>query len=151
MKTVAKNRKARRNYDFEETYEAGLSLKGTEVKSLRDGRCDLTDGYVSFHDEELYLIGARIEPYQNATSNHEPDRRRKLLMHKSEIESLIGKVSREGYSLIPLRIYFNDRGIAKAEIGLGEGLAEHDKREKIKKREQDRRIEREHGADRYRG
>lgn len=150
MKTVAKNRKARRNYDIEETYEAGLTLEGTEVKSLRERRCDLTDGYVTFHDDELYLIGARIEPYQPALDNHEPDRRRKLLMHRSEIESLIGKISREGYSLIPLRIYFNDRGIAKAEIGLGKGLAEHDKREKIKKREQKRRIEKEHPG-KYRG
>lgn len=151
MKTVSKNRKAFRNYDFDEEYEAGVKLQGTEVKALREGKCDLTDGYVTHHDDELYLIGAHIGPYSNAAGQqHEPDRRRKLLMKRSEIDSLIGKVSREGYSLIPIAIYFNNHGIAKVKIGLGRGLSEHDKREKIKEKEKKKEIEDQYPG-RYKG
>jgi SsrA-binding protein len=141
-KTIAKNKQAFRNYDFEEFYEAGIVLKGTEVKALRNNRAHLKEAYAMNRGGEFYLVGAYIGPYKNAPPNqqHETERPRKLLLHRSEIESLIGKISREGYTLVPLQIYFNDRSIAKVQLGLGKGLKKHDKREKIKEREQKRRL-----------
>lgn len=145
-KTITKNRRAFRNYDFEEFYEAGIELEGTEVKALRENRAHLKDSYAIPQDGELYLIGAYIGPYENAPSErqHDPERKRKLLMKKSEIKKLIGLLSRKGYSLVPTQIYFNKRGWAKLEMGLGKGLQKHDKREKLKKRHQERRIKQQY-------
>lgn len=141
-KTIAKNKRAYRNYDFEEFYEAGIVLKGTEVKALRDNRAHLKEAYAMNRGGEFYLVGAYIGPYQNAppSQQHDTDRPRKLLLRKSQIKSLIGKISREGYTLVPLQIYFNKRNIAKVQVGLGKGLKKHDKREKIKEREEKRRL-----------
>ncbi len=141
-KTITKNKRAFRNYDFEEFYEAGIKLKGTEVKALRNNRAHLKEAYAMNRGDEFYLVGAYIGPYKNAPPNqqHDPERSRKLLLHESEIKSLIGKISREGYTLVPLQVYFNDRSIAKVQLGLGKGLKKHDKREKIKEREEKRRL-----------
>ena len=139
---VATNRKARRNYDIEETYEAGIVLTGTEVKSLRAGRCSIKDGYAKIDEGEAYLLNVHIAQYkQGNRENHDPTRRRKLLLKKSEIKRLIGKISQKGYSLVPLKIYFKN-GYAKVELGLGKGRKEHDKRKKIKERDEKRRVER---------
>ncbi|MGM0380569.1 MAG: SsrA-binding protein SmpB [bacterium] len=147
-KTVTKNRKAFHDYDFEEFYEAGLQLEGTEVKALREGRAHLKDSYVIVRGEELFLIGAYIGPYGNAPSDrqHNPERTRKLLLKKREIKELIGKLSRQGYSLIPVQIYFNNRGWAKAQLGLGKGLKKHDKRRKKKERDVKRRLQQNYDA-----
>lgn len=141
-KTVTRDRKAFRNYDFEEFYEAGIVLEGTEVKAMREGRCHLKDAYVVDRGGEMYLVGAYIGPYGNAPEDqqHDPERPRKLLLKRREIEGLIGKRSRRGYSLVPTQIYFNDRGLAKVQVGLGKGLEKHDKRRKIKEREEKRRL-----------
>ncbi|MFB6344977.1 MAG: SsrA-binding protein SmpB [bacterium] len=141
-KTIAKNKRAYRNYDFEEFYEAGIVLDGTEVKALRDGRGHLKEAYAMNRGGEIYLVGAHIGPYSNAPENqqHETDRPRKLLLKRREINTLIGKISREGYSLVPTQMYFNKRGLVKVQVGLGKGLKKHDKREKIKEREEKRRL-----------
>lgn len=147
-KTVTKNRKAFHDYEFEEFYEAGLQLRGTEVKALREGRAQLKDSYVIVRAEELYLVGAHIGPYKNAPAErqHKPERTRKLLLKKKEIKELIGKLSREGYSLVPVQIYFNRRGWAKAQLGLGKGLKKHDKRRKKKERDVERRLRKNYDA-----
>jgi SsrA-binding protein len=144
--TVTKNKRAFRNYDFEEFYEAGIKLKGTEVKALRNNRAHLKEAYAMNRGGEFYLVGAYIGPYKNAPPNqqHDTERSRKLLLHRSEIETLIGKISREGYTLVPLQIYFNDRSIAKVQLGLGKGLKKHDKREKIKEQEEKRRLRKQY-------
>lgn len=144
--TIAKNKRAYRNYDFEDFYEAGIVLKGSEVKALRDNRAHLKEAYAMDRGGEFYLVGAYIGPYENAPpqQQHETDRPRKLLLRRSQIEGLIGKISREGYTLVPLQLYFNKRGIAKVQLGLGKGLKEHDKREKIKEREEKRRLREEY-------
>lgn len=146
-KTITKNRKAYHDFDFDEFYEAGVVLEGTEVKALREGRGNLKDSYAVPKDGELWLIGAYIGPYSNSPSDrqHDPERSRKLLMKKSEIKSLIGALSRKGYSLVPTQMYFNKRGWVKVQLGLGKGLSKPDKREKIKKREQERRIQQKYG------
>lgn len=145
-KTIAKNRRAFRDYEFEEFYEAGIELEGTEVKALRNGRAHLKDAYAIPQHEEVFLLNAYIGPYGNAPadSQHDPERKRKLLLKKREIETIIGHLSRKGYSLIPTQIYFNDRGWAKLELGLGKGLKKHDKREKIKERETERRLQKQY-------
>ena len=147
-KTIARNRKAFHNYDFEEFYEAGLALVGTEVKALREGRAHLKDSYAVVADGGLELLGAYIGPYGNAPVNqqHDTERTRKLLLKKREIKELIGKLSREGYSLIPVQIYFNNRGWAKVQLGLGKGLKKHDKRRKIKERDEKRRLRQQYNA-----
>ncbi|MFP4687074.1 MAG: SsrA-binding protein SmpB [bacterium] len=147
-KTVTKNRKAFHNYDFEEFYEAGLALEGTEVKALREGKAHLKDSYAVVSGGELELLGAYIGHYGNAPANqqHDPERTRKLLLKKREIKELIGKLSREGYTLVPTQIYFNNRGWAKVQLGLGKGLKKYDKREKKKKREQERRLRQQYSA-----
>ncbi len=141
-KTVTKNRKAFHNYDFEEFYEAGLVLEGTEVKALREGKAHLKDAYAVVSGDQLELLGAYIGYYGNAPAKqqHDPERTRKLLLKKREMKELIGKLSRQGYTLIPTQIYFNDRGWAKVQLGLGKGLKKYDKREKTKKRDQERRL-----------
>jgi SsrA-binding protein len=139
VKVVTANKKARADYFIEDTFEAGMSLMGTEVKSLREGRANLKDSYAREKDGRIVLVGAHISPYPFGNRvNHEPERERQLLLHKQEIV----KTRERGYTLVPLAIYFKN-GRAKLEIGLGKGKAQYDKRETIKKREQDREMARE--------
>jgi SsrA-binding protein len=148
-KLVAENRKARFNYDIEERLEAGIALKGSEVKSLRAGRANIAESYASEEGGELYLINAHIAEYAGAARDgHAPTRPRKLLLHAREIARLIGGIHRQGMTLVPLKLYFNARGIAKVELGLAKGKKLHDKRETEKKRDwerQKRRLMREKG------
>jgi len=138
-KIVAENRKARFNYEIVDTFEAGLVLKGTEVKSLREGKANIAESYASDEDGEIWLINSYLPEYLQANRfNHEPRRRRKLLMTKREINRLRAAVNREGMTLIPLKIYFNDRGRAKMELALGKGKKLHDKRETSKERDWNR-------------
>jgi SsrA-binding protein len=139
---VATNRKAYHDYFVEETVEAGISLQGTEVKSLRLGLANLTDSYAIVRNEEMYLFNANISPYTHGNiANHEPLRTRKLLLHKEEIRKITWKVSQKGFTLIPLKIYFV-RGKAKVLIGLAKGKKTYDKRETIKAKESKREVER---------
>ena len=139
-KLVAENRKARFNYAIEDTLEAGLVLTGSEVKSLRAGKANIADAYAS--DEggsALYLINAHIAEYaQSGRANHEPTRPRKLLLHKRELGRLSGAIQRQGMTVVPLKLYFNQRGLAKVLLGLAKGKKLHDKRETEKKRDWDR-------------
>jgi SsrA-binding protein len=140
---IADNKKAAYNYFFEEKYEAGMVLQGWEVKAIREGKVQLTDGYVVIRDGELYLIGCQINPLKTASTHISPDsvRTRKLLMHKDEIKRLIGKVEQKGYTLVPLNLHWKT-GRVKCEIALARGKAEHDKRDTIKEREGKREVER---------
>jgi len=141
MQIVCQNRKAYHDYSIEETVEAGMSLLGTEVKSLREGRANLKDSYVLIKDLEAFLFNCHISPYSHGNiMNHDPLRTRKLLMHKKEIMRLQGKIAQKGYTLIPLKIYFKD-GRAKVEVGLAKGKREYEKRESVKEREANREIE----------
>jgi len=146
---VAQNRRARHDYIIEDTIEAGLVLTGTEVKSLRAGRCSINEAYAQDQGGELYLLNAHIAPYEPASRfNHDPLRPRKLLLHRREIERLGGLTRRGGYTLVPLAIYFNPRGIAKVELGLARGKRKVDKRESEKARDWQRqkaRLMRERG------
>ena len=148
-RTVADNRKARFHYEIVETYEAGIALTGTEVKSLRQGKATIGEAYARPSGEELFLFNAYIPEYLQANRfNHETRRPRRLLLHKRQIDKLIGATQREGFTVIPLKIYFNDRGRAKVELGLGRGKKLHDKRETEKKRDWNReraRLMREKG------
>jgi len=138
---VARNRRARRDYAVEETYEAGISLRGSEVKSLRAHRASLDESYARVKDGEVWLLGVHIAPYgPSGGTGHDPERPRRLLLHKREIARLIGKVGRAGYTLVPLSVYFNDRGYAKVEIGLARGQTKVDKRRKIIAEEEERRA-----------
>jgi SsrA-binding protein len=138
-KIVAENRKARYNFAIEDTFEAGLMLTGTEVKSLRNGKATIAESYVSFEDDELWLINCHVPEYLQANRfNHEPRRRRKLLMSKREIIRLSQAIARDGMTVVPLKLYFNDRGMAKLEIALAKGKKNHDKRETEKKRDWNR-------------
>jgi SsrA-binding protein len=133
---VAQNRRARRDYIIEETLEAGIILQGTEVKSLRAGKASLGEAYAGPKDGDIYLINCTIQEYPNAGKfNHEPRRPKKLLLHRRERDRLLGAVKREGVTLVPLKIYFNRRGIAKLEIGLAKGRKQHDKRQLEKSRD----------------
>jgi SsrA-binding protein len=150
IKVVADNRKARFNYEIGEVFEAGIMLTGTEVKSLRSGKATIAESYADAREGEIWLINSNIPEYLQATSrfNHAPKRRRKLLLHKSQVNKLAGAVEREGMTLVPLRLYFNERGRAKIEIALGRGKKLHDKRETLKKRSWERergRLMREKG------
>lgn len=139
---VATNRKAYHDYFIEETVEAGISLQGTEVKSLRQGLANLTDSYAVVRNNEIFLFNATISPYPFGNiMNHEPLRTRKLLFHKEEIRKLTGKITQKGFTLIPLKIYFI-RGKAKVLIGLAKGKKAYDKRETIKEKESKREVER---------
>jgi SsrA-binding protein len=145
-KVIATNRKAFHNFSILETYEAGLVLKGTEVKSLREGQVNFKDCYATIDDGEAWLVGCHISPYHHGSdANHEPDRRRKLLLHKREISRLLGKVAERGLTLVPLRLYFKG-GRAKIELGLARGKKLHDKRASIRERESRREIEKESRA-----
>lgn len=138
---VARNRRARRDYKIEETYEAGLVLKGSEVKSIRAGRVSLDEAYAKVEGGEVWLYGMHIAPYEQAGHfGHDPDRPKKLLLKKREIARLIGKVGRAGYTLVPLSLYFNERGFAKVELALAKGLSKADKRRKLIEEEQERRA-----------
>jgi SsrA-binding protein len=135
-KIAAQNRRARYDYAISETVEAGLVLTGSEVKSLRAGKGNINEAYAGSREGELYLLNAHISEYTQARDGgHEPLRPRKLLLKKREVAKLLGAVQREGMTLVPLKIYFNDRGIAKAELGLGKGRKAHDRREHIKERD----------------
>lgn len=145
MKLICTNRKARRDYQILETMEAGLVLVGTEVKSLRDGHAHLKDSFAGIDDGELYLYNAHINPYRMGNRfNHEPTRTRKLLMHEREIRRLIGKIQEKGFTLIPLRLYFNEAGKVKVELGLAKGKRAFDKRRDIAER--DAKLEMERAA-----
>ena len=142
MPDIATNRQARHRYNLLDKWEAGLVLTGTEVKSLREGKAQIKDGYASVRDGEVWLHNVHIPPYAPASrENHEPERSRKLLMHRREIEKLIGKTKEKGLTLVPTRIYFSGRH-AKVEIALGRGKDAKDKRHAIKDREMKREIER---------
>jgi SsrA-binding protein len=141
-KTIAQNRRARFDYHIEETYEAGLVLTGTEVKSLRAGQASIVDGYALVRDDEVWLMGVHIPEYTQGTwTNHEPRRQRKLLLHRREIARLIGKTQEKGLTLVPLSLYFKD-GRAKIEIALARGKRAYDKRQDIAKREAGREMDR---------
>ena len=133
---VAQNRKARHNYFIEETFEAGLALTGTEVKSLRGGRSTIAESYVTEEGGEAWLVNANIPEYASGNRfNHEPRRPRKLLLHRKQINKLMGAVDRDGMTLIPLKLYFNERGRAKLLLAVAKGKKLHDKRETEKKRD----------------
>ena len=140
---IADNKKAAYNYFFEERLEAGIVLQGWEVKALREGKVQLTDGYVVIRNGELFLIGCQINPLKTASTHVNPEaaRTKKLLLHKEQIKHLIGKVEQKGYTLVPINLHWKD-GRAKCEIALAKGKAEHDKRNTIKDREGKREVER---------
>jgi SsrA-binding protein len=141
MKVVCTNRKAYHDYHIEDTLEAGIALLGTEVKSLREGRANLRDSYAVMRGEEVFLVNCHISPYSHGNiANHDPLRDRKLLLHRSEIERLAGKVAQKGYSLIPLKIYLKGPRF-KVELGLARGKRFFEKREAIKEREAKKEIE----------
>jgi SsrA-binding protein len=148
-KLVAENRKARFNYEIGDTFEAGIALTGSEVKSLRSGKANIGDSYASDEGGELYLLDVHIAEYSQAgRANHEPTRPRKLLLHRKEIGKLAGAIQREGMTVVPLKLYFNQRGIAKVLLGLAKGKKLHDKRDTEKRRDWDRqkgRLMREKG------
>ena len=148
-RVVADNRSARHHYEITDTVEAGISLVGTEVKSLRQGKATIGEAYAGPSGEEFFLFNAYIPEYLQANRfNHETKRPRRLLLHKRQIDKLIGATQREGFTVVPLKMYFNDRGRAKVELGLGRGKKLHDKRETEKRRDWDReraRVMREKG------
>ena len=142
MKLVANNKKARHDFFIEETYEAGISLTGTEIKSVRQGKVSIKESYAKIENEEIILYGMNISPYEQGNRfNAEPVRPRKLLMHKREIRKLIGYTTLKGLTLVPLKMYINGRGLAKVEIAVARGKKEYDKRHDIAKRDADRRMQ----------
>ena len=142
--SVTVNKKAYRNFELIEKFEAGLVLLGTEVKSLRNGQADLSGSYARIENEQCWLVGASIAEYEQAsTANHTPARKRKLLLHKQEIRKITTKLEQRGFTLVPLRIYFNQRGIAKIELALARGKRQYDKRKTIAERQQKRDVDRE--------
>lgn len=141
-KVVASNRRARHEYFLLETFETGIALKGTEVKSLRQGKASLQESYATIKNGEVWLVDMHVSPYERgAIDAHEPTRIRRLLLHKKEIRRLVGKLTEKGITLIPLRVYFKN-GIAKVELALARGKRAYDKREAIKQREAQREMER---------
>jgi SsrA-binding protein len=150
-RAVATNRRARYDFDLLETFEAGIVLTGPEVKSLRSGRASLSEAFARVRDEEVWLEGLHIPPYEAAnTPGYQPTRPRKLLLHKDQIARLIGKTAEQGLTLVPVKMYFT-RGLAKVEVGLGKGKKRYDKRRAIADREQRREAERALGARRREG
>jgi SsrA-binding protein len=137
--SIAENRKALFNYFIEERFEAGIVLDGWEVKAIREGQVQLTDGYVVIKDGELFLIGLRINALRSASTHvqPDPDRTKKLLMHRNQIRRLVGKTEQKGYTIVPLNLHYN-KGLVKVEVALAKGKAEHDKRNTVKEREWDR-------------
>jgi SsrA-binding protein len=142
VKVIATNRKARHDYLIEESFEAGMVLTGSEIKSIRAGQVNLRDSYATIRDGELWLLNAHITPYQQASyQNHEPRRDRKLLAHRREINRLTGKLQEKGLTLVPLRLYLKDSR-AKVELGLGKGKKSYDKRQALRERDDQRQIDR---------
>ena len=142
--TMALNRKARHNYTITDTFEAGLALTGTEIKSIRAGKANLSDAYARVERGEAWLIGLHIAPFEQGNRyNHEPRRDRKLLLHRSEIDELMGRAAAKGLTVVPLRLYISDRGRAKVELGLAKGKQLHDRRRDIADRQARRDVERE--------
>ena len=141
-KVVAQNKKARHDYEIEETYEAGIVLTGTEIKSIRAGKVNLKDSYARIKDGEVFLLNMHISPYEQGNRfNHDPVRTRKMLLHKKEINKLIGLTKEKGYTLVPLKLYLKN-GWAKVDLALAKGKKLYDKREAMKKRDAQREIER---------
>jgi SsrA-binding protein len=141
--SVARNKRARHDYHILETWEAGVVLSGTEVKSLRQGKANLTDAYATVRDGEVYLLNLHISPYEQGNQfNHDPTRTRKLLLHKKEIRRMIGGVERQGLTLVPLDLFFNPRGKAKVTLALAKGKKQHDKRADERRREDEREMAR---------
>ena len=133
---IAENRRARFDYFIDDVVEAGLMLTGTEVKSLRNGRANIAESYAAVEGRDIMLVNADIPPYVQANRfNHEPRRPRKLLLHRRQIDRLMGAVNREGLTIIPTKLYWNDKGVAKLEIGLAKGKKLHDKRETVAQRD----------------
>lgn len=142
-KIIATNRKAKRDYTVLETVECGIELKGSEVKSLRDGKANLSDSFARVENNEVILYNAHISPYEQASYlNVEPTRPRRLLLHKKQIQKLVGQAVQRGFTLVPLQMYFNHRGFAKIELALCKGKKLYDKREDIKRREADLEMRR---------
>lgn len=140
IKPIARNKRAFHNYQIFDKWEAGIALKGTEVKSLRNGNVQMGDSYARIDDGEVFLIGLHIAAYdKTAYDNHEPTRKRKLLLHRREIHRLTVKINERGYTLLPLQLYFK-RGLAKVEVGLARGKHHHDKRQDLKKRDHERQM-----------
>ena len=140
---IANNKKEYHDYFIEETYEAGIALHGTEVKSLRMGKCSIKESFVGIENEEVYIYGMHISPYEKGNIfNRDPLRVKKLLLHKSEIRKMKGKIAEKGYTLVPLKVYFN-RSLVKVEIGLAKGKKLYDKRQDIAKKDQRREAERD--------
>ena len=149
-KLIAENRRARFDYLLEQTFEAGLQLTGSEVKSLRNGRANIAESYAAVEGDEIMLVNADIPPYAQSGPhfNHEPRRHRKLLLKRKEIDKLIGAVQRDGRTIIPTKLFWNDRGMAKLEVALAKGKKEHDKREATAERDWQRdkaRLLKDHG------
>lgn len=143
FKSISENRKAKFNYEILDSLECGMVLHGSEVKSLRNGRCSIEEAYGRIKDGELWLVGCEIDEYKQATFwNHPTKRVRKLLLHKREISRFAGRAKERGLTLVPLRVYFTDRGIAKCVIGLCKGKQSHDKRETLKKNDAKREMQR---------
>ena len=135
-KLIAENRRARYDYFLEDSFEAGIALTGTEVKSLRNGRANIAESYADVEGRDIVLVNADIPPYTQANRfNHEPRRPRKLLLHRKQIDKLIGAVQREGRTIIPVKLYWNDKGLAKLELALAKGKKAHDKREATAERD----------------
>ncbi len=142
-KIVAENRRARRDYFIEEVIEAGIMLTGTEVKALREGKANIAESYAAPEDDGIWLVNANIPEYSAGNrENHEPKRKRKLLLHRREIARLTQAVERKGFTLAPLKLYFNERGMAKLELGLAQGKKLHDKRDTVKERDWSRQQQR---------
>ena len=148
-KLIAENRRARFDYFLEQTFEAGLSLTGSEVKSLRNGRANIAESYAAVEGDQIVLVNADIPPYAQANRfNHEPRRPRKLLLHRKEIDKLIGAVQRDGRTIVPTKLYWNDKGMAKLEVSVAKGKKAHDKREVAAERDWQRdkaRLMKDHG------
>jgi SsrA-binding protein len=143
--TIAQNRRARHEYSIEDTFEAGLVLRGTEIKSVRAHRVSLADAYARIEKDEAWVVGLHIAPWESADLrfNHEPKRARKLLLHRDEIDELLGKTKAKGLTLVPLSIYINDRGKAKLQLGLARGKQTWDRRREIADRDSKRQLERD--------
>jgi SsrA-binding protein len=140
-KIIANNKKARYEYFIEDTFEAGLVLKGTEVKSIRMGKVNIKESYADIKNGEVFVCGMNIAPYEKGNiQNVDPLRERKLLLNKREINKLIGYTTQDGYTLVPLNVYLNDKGLVKMELAVGKGKKLHDKRQTIAKRDSDKRI-----------
>jgi SsrA-binding protein len=144
MKTIALNRKAFHDYEILDKFEAGIVLAGTEVKSVRAGQVTLKDSFVEIHDQEAFLLRCHITPYLNASFfNHEPERKRKLLLNKKEIRRLDQKVKERGFSIVPLQLYFTPKGMVKIEIALVRGKRAYEKKQKLKERDMKREMDRD--------